>query len=103
MGTVTAHSDSITASVTGLEWPGGVGMFAIEDATGSGAFNSATITLQAVLDGEPITVGSNTTLTDFGMGGFILPQCTLDILVAGGTPSGCTYQIRPLDNIKRMV
>lgn len=73
------------ASATGSEvwWPGGEGVFQAE-ATWSGA----TVTLQFKSDrGTYIAVGTDTTLTANGAGGFVLHPCFVRALVAGGPPS----------------
>lgn len=73
------------ATATGADkwWPGGEGVFQAE-ATWSGA----TVTLQFKSDrGTYIAVGTDTTLTANGAGGFVLHPCYVRALVAGGPPS----------------
>lgn len=79
------------ASATGswAQWDGGVGVFSIV-----GTFGGATVTLQFLgPDGSTaVTVGSDTTLTAAGGGGFILPPARIRASVAGGPPSGLYAQ-----------
>lgn len=69
------------ASATGSEvwWPGGEGVFQAE-----GTWGGATVTLQFKSDrGTFITVGTDTTLTANGAGGFILHPCLIKATVTG--------------------
>lgn len=73
------------AGATGAvkEWPGGEGVFQAE-----GTFGGATVTLQFKSDqGTWMDVGTDTTKTANGAGGFILHPCLVKATVSGGTPS----------------
>lgn len=62
-----------TTSTDVFTWPGGIGMFSVEATWGGG-----TVALQfKTLQGTWIAVGTNTTLTANGAGGFILPAGTV--------------------------
>jgi hypothetical protein len=78
------------ASATGpwADWNGGTGVFSCV-----GTFAGATVTLQFQgPDGSTaITVGTNTTLTAAGGGGFVLPPGQIRALVTG-SPSGMYAQ-----------
>lgn len=73
-------------SATGdyIKWPGGRGEVRVD-----GTFGGATLTLQIKSpDGSSVmTVGTNTTFTAEGIGGFDLGPCDLKMGVSGGTPS----------------
>ena len=61
-----------TTSTDVFTWPGGVGMFSVEATWGGGSVSLQFKNLQ----GTWIAVGTNTTLTANGAGGFILPAGT---------------------------
>lgn len=75
------------ASATGswVDWGGGPGVF-----SAVGTFGGATVTLQFQgPDGSTaVAMGSDTTLTAAGAGGFVYPPGRIRAAVTGGTPSG---------------
>lgn len=79
------------ASATGsyVQWDGGIGVF-----SAAGTFSGATVTLQFLgPDGSTaLTVGTDTTLTAAGGGGFVLPPCKIRAEISGGSPSGMYAQ-----------
>lgn len=73
------------ASATGsaVRWPGGEGVFEVE-----GTWAGATVTLQfKTANGTWLDVGTDTTKTANGAGGFILHPCDVKATVSGGPPS----------------
>ena len=67
-----ASNASVTPTAV-FTWPGGVGMFSVEATWGGG-----NVALQfKTLQGTWLAVGTNTTLTANGGGGFILPAGTV--------------------------
>lgn len=79
------------ASATGewVQWGGGTGVF-----TAVGTFGGATVTLQYKgPDGSTaVAMGTDTTLTANGGGGFIYPPGQIRAAVSGGSPSGLYAQ-----------
>jgi len=79
------------ASATGsaAQWGGGAGVF-----SACGTFSGATVTLQFLgPDGSTwVAVGSDTTLTANGGGGFVLPPGQIRAAISGGPPSGMYAQ-----------
>lgn len=79
------------ASATGdwEQWDGGTGVF-----SAAGTFSGATVKMQFLgPDGSTaIDVGTDTTLTAAGGGGFVLPPCRIRAAVSGGPPSGMYAQ-----------
>ena len=72
-----------TATSDPFQWPGGRGVFEV-----GATWNGATIELQAMLpNGSYLAVGTDTTLTVNGRGGFDLPPCTMRVVVSGATPA----------------
>ena len=75
------------ASATGsaAQWGGGAGVF-----EAAGTFSGATVKLQRrAPDGSTwFDVGTDTTLTAAGGGGFVLPPGQIRAAVTGGPPSG---------------
>jgi hypothetical protein len=78
------------ASATGAwkAWDGGTGVFSVV-----GTFSGATVTLQFQgPDGSTaIDVGTSTTLTAAGAGGFVLPSGSIRAAISG-SPSGIYAQ-----------
>lgn len=79
------------ASATGnpVQWDGGIGVFSV-----AGTFSGATVKLQFLgPDGSTyIDVGTDTTLTAAGGGGFVLSPCKIRAAISGGSPSGMYAQ-----------
>lgn len=74
-----------SASGSAVEWPGGDGRVEVR-----GTFGGASVSLEVLnVDASTWhTVGSDTTLTAAGTGGFKLEAgCSIRMLVTGGTPS----------------
>lgn len=73
------------ASVTGplVNWPGGPGMFTAEATFGGGTVKLQVQTQSAA--GTWVDVGSDTTLTAAGAGGFTLPPCNIRASIATAT------------------
>jgi len=75
------------AAATGaaVQWDGGIGAF-----SAAGTFSGATVKLQWLgPDGTTyLDVGTDTTLTAAGAGGFVLPPCKIRAFISGGPPSG---------------
>lgn len=77
-----------TATGDWEQWDGGIGAF-----SAAGTFSGATVKLQFLgPDGSTaIDVGSDTTLTAAGAGGFVLPPCRIRAAITG-SPTGMYAQ-----------
>lgn len=81
--------DNASATGTGVEWPGGKGVFSAY----KGTFGGATVKLQWSLDAGTTWLDVDrsgdtyTTLTAAGSGIFELPECLIRASVASGSPS----------------
>ena len=77
----------VNSSGTGnaVDWPGGAGVFSCV-----GTFGGATVALQFLGPDTStwVAMGSDTTLTAAGAGGFVYPPGRIRAAVTGGTPSG---------------
>jgi hypothetical protein len=73
--------NNASATGTAMEWPGGRGVFAAEATFGGGS-----VKLQWQLpNGTWADVGTDTSLTANGAGGFELPNCIIRAAVATAT------------------
>lgn len=83
IGYRTALLSNASATGSAYEWPGGEGVFQVE-----GTFGGTSAALQFKSDqGTWIDVGTDTTKTAAGAGGFILHPCLIRVALTGGTPS----------------
>lgn len=80
------------ASSTGswAVWGGGVGVFTVV-----GTFSGATVSLQFLGpdNSTAVAMGTDTTLTAAGGGGFVFPPGRIRAAISGGPPSGIYAQV----------
>lgn len=79
--TLTLLENSGAATSAGKDWGGGYGCL-----FGEGSFNGGSMALEAQTpNGTWIAVGTATTLTANGLGGFFLPECKIRVVTTLGT------------------